>query len=675
MEKATFRVEGMTCVNCARAMEITLKRLKGIKKVEVSFPLGKVYVEFEEEFLGPEEIIKVIEESGYRVVEIEKKRTHERKILFLSFMVSIAIMVLMFFHHSYSLYIQASLSILIQIVGGLKFYKGAYIGLKSRIGNLDLLVALGTTSALFYSLLALFQVLPGDPFFETNAFLLSFVRLGKYIEEKTKGRALALLKELFALQTAKVRVLTSKGEREVPVSEVFPGDIILLKPGDLVPLDGEVEEGALEVEESMVTGESSPIFKKKGDSLISGSLVLNGFAKMRVKTLLEGSYISMILNMIEEAIKHKPRLQRLADRVSHYLVQIIVLLSILVFFFWYFIKGSDLSLSFHFALAVLVVSCPCAFGLAVPLAISVGLVRAYKKGLLIKDPSTFEKVKDLDILILDKTGTLTKGKPKVTEFISFEDSALRIAYSLALISQHPYSKAIVEYAKALDIDPFTVGECREVVGVGIFCGEYFLGRDPSGKGLILKRGDKVLAEIRVEDELREEAEEIIAFLQKRGIKVVLSTGDTKERAEELAKRLGLECFYAEVKPEDKLRLVEEFQRQGFKVGMVGDGLNDAPALTKADLSFVMAEGVELSKRVGDVVLLSGLKGIKVFMEISTTVRKRIWENLFWAFIYNLIGIPIAGGLFYSQGIILKPEIAGLMMALSSISVVLNSLRK
>lgn len=674
MEKVTFKVEGMTCVNCAKAIEIALKRLKGVKKVDVSFELGRVYVEFEEEFLGPEEIIKVIEETGYRVAGSEKKRTYEREILFLSFTVSIVIMAMMFLHHPYSLYTQALFSMLIQIVGGLKFYKGGYAGLKSRIGNMDLLVALGTTSALLYSLLALFQVLPGEPFFETNAFLISFIRLGKYIEEKTKGRALALLKDLFALQTAKVRLLTPKGEKEVTVSEILPGDLLVLKTGDLVPLDGEVEEGSLEVDESLVTGESLPVLKKKGDPLISGSLVVNGFAKMRVKAMLERSYISMLLNMIEEALQRKPRLQRIADRVSHYFVQVIVLLSMLVFLFWYF-KGYGLSLSFHFALAVLVISCPCAFGLAVPLAISVGLVRAYKRGLLLKDPSTFEKVKDIDILILDKTGTLTKGRPKVREFIAFEDSALSIAYGLALTSQHPYSKAIVEYAKSLGKEPAQLGECREEPGLGIFCGEYFLGRDPSGKGLVLKRGDKVLAEIRAEDELREEAKEIIEFLQKRGIKVVLATGDTKDRAKEVAKKLGLESFYTEVNPQDKLRLVEEFQKKGFKVAMVGDGVNDAPALAKADLSFVMAEGVDLSKRVGEVVLLSGLRGIKAFFEVAATVRKRIWENLFWAFIYNLIGIPIAGGLFYTKGLILKPEMAGLMMAFSSISVVLNSLRK
>lgn len=674
MEKVTFKVEDMTCVNCAKAIEIALKRLKGVKKVDVSFELGRVYVEFEEEFLGPEEIIKVIEETGYRVAGSEKKRTYEREILFLSFTVSIVIMALMFIHHPFSLYTQALLSMLIQIVGGFKFYKGGYAGLKSRIGNMDLLVALGTTSALLYSLLALFQVLPGEPFFETNAFLISFIRLGKYIEEKTKGRALALLKDLFALQTAKVRLLTPKGEKEVTVTEILPGDLLVLKTGDLVPLDGEVEKGSLEVDESLVTGESLPVLKKKGDPLISGSLVVNGFAKMRVKAMLERSYISMLLNMIEEALQRKPRLQRIADMVSHYFVQVIVLLSMLVFLFWY-LKGYGLSLSFHFALAVLVISCPCAFGLAVPLAISVGLVRAYKRGLLLKDPSTFEKVKDIDILILDKTGTLTKGRPKVREFISFEDSALSIAYGLALTSQHPYSKAIVEYAKSLGIEPAQVGECREEPGLGIFCGEYFLGRDPSGKGLVLKRRDKVLAEIRAEDELREESEEIIEFLKKRGVKVVLATGDTKDRAEEVAKKLGLESFYAEVKPQDKLRLVEEFQKKGFKVAMVGDGVNDAPALAKADLSFVMAEGVDLSKRVGEVVLLSGLRGIKAFFEVAATVRKRIWENLFWAFIYNLIGIPIAGGLFYTKGLILKPEMAGLMMAFSSISVVLNSLRK
>ncbi|MFN3567381.1 MAG: heavy metal translocating P-type ATPase [Caldimicrobium sp.] len=674
MEKVVLQVEGMTCVNCAKAIEISLKKLKGVNKVEVSFEVGRCFVEYNKDFLSLEEIIKVIESLGYRVVAQKVKKDYQREILVFSFLSSVIIMLLMFWDHHQSLIFQAILSLSVQIIGGLKFYRGAYSGLKTRIGNMDLLVALGTTAALIYSLCSFFRLLPGEPFFETNAFLISFVRLGKYIEERTKRKSLHLLKELFSIQTSKVRLFLKGTEKEVSIEEVLPGDILIFKTGDLIPLDSEIVEGKLELDEALVTGESMPLLKKEGDKLISGSLIISGFAKAKVLATLEKSYISMLLKMVEEAISRKPPLQRIVDKISHYFVQVIIILSLLVFVLWYQRTG-NLPLSFNFALALLVISCPCALGIAVPLVISVGLVRSYKKGLLVKDPAVFEKAQSINCLILDKTGTLTKGKPQIISFKEYKEDALSIAFGLAKTSSHPYSRAIVEFAMKKGITPKEFKECKEVPGEGIYCGDYFFGKSSKFKGLSLQKGDTLLAEFIVEDELREDAKEIIEFLQKSGIKIILATGDTQTKAEKVASLLGIKEVYAEVKPEDKLKLVEEFQGKGYKVGMVGDGINDAPALAKADLSFVMAEGTDLSKRIGEVILLSGLRGLQVFFQNTFWLRKRIFQNLFWAFLYNILGIPIAGGLLYSYGVVLKPEIAGLMMALSSISVVLNSVRR
>lgn len=674
MEKVVLKVEGMTCVNCAKAIELSLQRLKGVKKVEVSFEIGRCYVEYNPEFLSLDEIIKVIEGLGYKVASHTKKRGYQREILCFSFLSSVTIMLLTFWKDPKSLLLQALLSLLVQIIGGFKFYQGAYAGIKARIGNMDFLIALGTTSALLYSILVALNILPGEPFFETNAFLVSFVRLGKYIEEKTKTKALQLLKELFAIQTSKIRLFTPEGEKEVSIDEVLPGDIIILKPGDLIPLDGELVEGRLEVDEALVTGESVPILKKEGDTLISGSIVVNGYAKAKIKALLEKSYVSMLLKMVEEALTHKPPIQRIVDKVSHYFVQVIVFLSILVFIFWFY-KSGNLQLSFNFSLALLVISCPCALGIAVPLVISIGLVKAYKRGLLVKDPAVFEKAHLIKVLILDKTGTLTKGQPKILAYKEYERDALSYAYGLAQTSRHPYSRAIVEFAKDKAITLHEFKNCREVPGEGIYCEDYFLGKAPHFNAIILKRGEKLLAEFLVEDEIREESKEVLSHLQSKGIEIVLATGDSLKRAQNVAENLGIKKVYAEVKPEEKLKIVEEFQAKGYKVAMVGDGINDAPALARADLSFVMAEGTDLSKRVGEVVLLSGLKGIQAFFQISLLLKRRIVQNLFWAFLYNLLGIPIAGGLLYGYGLILKPELAGLMMALSSISVVLNSVRK
>ncbi|MFN3921939.1 MAG: heavy metal translocating P-type ATPase, partial [Caldimicrobium sp.] len=648
--KVVLKVEGMTCVNCAKAIEISLQRLKGIKKVKVSFEIGRCYVEYNPELLSLDEIVKVVEGLGYKIVSHTKKRGYEREILVFSFLSSVFIMLLMFWKDPKSLLLQGFLSLFVQILGGYKFYQGAYAGIKTRIGNMDVLVALGTTSAFLYSLLSAFKILPGEPFFETNAFLISFVRLGKYIEEKTKTKALHLLKELFALQTSKVRIFTQEGEKEVSIEDVLPGDIILLKPGDLIPLDSEVLEGKLEVDESLVTGESVPVLKKEGDDLISGSIVVNGFAKAKIKALLEKSYVSMLLKMVEEALTHKPPIQRIVDRVSHYFVQVIVALSILVFIIWFY-NSSDFQLSFNFSLALLVISCPCALGIAVPLVISVGLVRSYKRGILVKDPAVFEKAHLIKVLILDKTGTLTKGQPVILEYQEYEKEALSIAYGLAQTSRHPYSKAIVEFVKRKGINPYEFKNCKEVPGEGIYCEDYFLGKATNSKAVLLKKGNKLLAEFFAEDEIREEAKEVLSYLQDKGIEIVLATGDNLKRAQIVAETLGIKNFYAEVKPEKKLKIVEEFQEKGYKVAMVGDGINDAPALARADLSFVMAEGTDLSKRVGEVVLLSGLKGLKAFFEISFLLKKRITQNLFWAFLYNLLGIPIAGGIFYNYGII------------------------
>ncbi|MFN3504981.1 MAG: heavy metal translocating P-type ATPase [Caldimicrobium sp.] len=674
MEKVVLQVEGMTCVNCAKAIEISLKKLKGVKKVEVSFEVGRCFVEYNKDFLSLEDIIKVIESLGYRVVSQKIKKDYQREILIFSFLSSVIIMFLMFWDHPQSLIFQAVLSISVQIIGGLKFYRGAYAGIKTRIGNMDLLVAIGTTSALLYSICSLFKILPGEPFFETNAFLISFVRLGKYIEERTKSKSLHLLKELFSIQTSKVRLFLKGTEKEVSIEEVLPGDILIFKTGDLVPLDSELIEGKLEVDEALVTGESAPLFKKEGDKLISGSVIISGFAKVKVLATLEKSYISMLLKMVEEAISRKPPLQRIVDKVSHYFVQVIIILSVLVFVIWYQ-KTGNMLLSFNFSLSVLVISCPCALGIAVPLVISVGLVRSYRKGLLVKDPAVFEKAQSINCLILDKTGTLTKGKPKIVSFKEYTEDALSIAYGLAKTSTHPYSKAIVEFAIQKEVSHREFKDCKEVPGEGIYCEDYFLGKSSKSKGLALEKGDTLLAEFIAEDEIREDAKEIIEFFQKSGIKVILATGDTKVKAEKVAFALGIKEVYAEVKPEDKLKLVEELQVKGYRIGMVGDGINDAPALAKADLSFVMSEGTDLSKRIGEVILLTGLRGLRDFFQLAFWLRKRIFQNLFWAFLYNILGIPVAGGLLYSYGIILKPEISGLMMALSSISVVLNSVRR
>ena len=676
--KASLKVEGMTCVNCARTIEINLKRLKGVKSVEVSFELGRVQVEFDEELLSVENIKEAIESLGYKVSKGAEENKRSLFMLLFCVFISLTFIPLMFFHNIRVEFVLASV---VQVIGGYSFYKSAYMSLISGVGNMDLLVALGSTGAYLYSVLTMLKVLEGSPFFETSVFLITFVRLGKYLEERAKERAVKSLKELFGIQTSKVRLLKQNGkEEERNVQEVFIGDVMLLRTGDLVPLDVYVLEGKVEVDESVITGESKPVLKTTGQRIFSGSLVLNGYAKAKVEKTLAGSYVSLLIKLVEDALKQKPKIHRIADRVAHYFVQVVVLISLLVFTLWY-LKTGDLQKSVSFALSVLVISCPCAFGIAVPLVLTVGLLRAYRKGLLVKNPSVLERIKDINLLLLDKTGTLTESIPRVAKAVFYTEDALNLAFSVANASNHPRAKAIREYCKQMKAKTVSVQNCTEVPGEGIYCGDYYLG-NPSALGIsnknsttVLARGKEIIGEFHLEESIKDKVKDALDYLRRKGIRLVMVTGDGEESAKRISTLLGIEEFYAKVKPDDKLAILEKYQSMGYRVGMVGDGINDAPAMAKAHVSFAVGSGTDIAKRVCDVVILSGLQGIKDLFEITDKVSKRIKQNLFWAFFYNTLGIPIAGGLFSSYGIVLKPEIAGLMMVLSSLSIVINSIRK
>ncbi len=668
--RVSLKVSGMSCVNCAKAIEISLKKLKGVEEVHVSFELGRVVVSFNEDLLDVERIKGVIESLGYKVERVEGG-PKDMQILIFCWLSSIAIMALMFWHSPYSPYFQLALAFLVQALGGYGFYKGAWSSIKARVGNMDLLVALGSTSALLYSLLAFLGIIPGEPFFETSAFLITFVKTGKFLEELAKDRALKSLRDLFGLQTVRVRVLKDGKEELKSLQEVFVGDVIVLRTGDMVPVDCKVLEGSLEVDESLITGESMPVKRSQGDRLISGSLVISGFAKAKVEKTFSGSYVNLLVKLVEETLSKRPKIQRLADRFSHYFVQFVVALSLIVFALWY-LKTGSLTMAVNFSLAVLVVSCPCAFGIAVPLAIVVGVLRSQKKGLLIKDPSVFEK--DVQVLVMDKTGTLTEGKPKLVNYVLYREDALALTCNMVKVSNHPYALALREFCGDKRLEGIDLNTCKEEVGVGVICGEYVLRRGEEGQVALYENGSK-LAEFFFEDVIRKGAKEVVEFLRSKGIEVIMLTGDRQDKARRIAKELGIREFFAEVKPEEKLSKIRELKERGLKVGMVGDGINDAPAMAEADLSFAVGSGTDVAKRVGHVILLRGIEGIRDFFEIKERTMRRIWQNLFWAFFYNAVGIPIAGGLLYNKGIYLRPEIAGLMMAFSSLSVVLNSIRK
>ena len=675
--KKTLKVEGMTCVNCARTIEIALKRKEGIKDVEVSFELGRVKVEFNEDLLSEEEITRTIESLGYRVVE-EEAGAKELYIVAFSGLSAVVITALMFIQVPYGVYVQFALSTLVQVFGGWKFYKGAYNSLKNGVAGMDVLVSLGTSGAYLYSILTLFRFIPGSPFFETNVFLITFISGGRLIENKAKKKALKLLKNLLSAQHTEAVVLENGQEIKKNVRELRKGEIVLCRTGDIVPVDGVVVKGEAYLSEAVLTGEPELIPKKVGDKVISGSVVEEGYIEIRVESIFESSYLSKIGRMVESALSEKPRVQRLADKVSHYFVQFVVIVASLTFFLWIKLTG-NLEMAVQFSLAVLVISCPCALGIATPLAVVVGISKALTKGILIKKPSSIEVFPKIDTIVFDKTGTLTEGKFQVVKWEIFAPDALDIVLTMESLSNHPIAVAIREFAKKQGAKQLELSGCREVVGKGIECGDYFIGEyvddsipEDVWKAVALRKGDEVLAVFYLKDTLRQEAKLVVGEIKKMGLTTVLLSGDRTETTKFVAMELGFDSFMAEVKPEEKKSIVKSLQEEGFRVAMVGDGVNDAPALAQADLSFAVPHGVDMTKQVGDVVLLSGIGSLPEAFRLGKQVNRKILQNLGWAFVYNVVGIPISAGVLYKFGIYLKPEIAGLLMALSSISVVANT---
>ncbi|MDQ7037854.1 MAG: cation-translocating P-type ATPase [Aquificota bacterium] len=672
--RETLKVEGMSCVNCARTITLSLKKKEGVRDVKVSFELGRVWVDYDEERVTREEIVRAIEDLGYRVVEEEGKG--DLQVLILSGLASFLILCLMIFKVPYSLYGQLFLSTLVQVIGGWTFYKGSYSSLRNGVANMDVLVALGTTGAYLYSLLTFLGLIPGSPFFETNALLITFVRGGRFIEERARKRATQLLKKLIGTQHSEVTLLEDGREVKKPVREVRKGEVFLCRAGDVVLLDGEVVKGSALVSEAVITGEPEPVRKKAGDKVVSGSVVEDGYIEVVAESIFEDSYLSKVSRIVDRALSEKPRIQRIVDRVSHYFVQGVIAIALITFFVWLEV-GGNLQKAVQFSLAVLVISCPCALGIATPLAVAVGMSGALKRGILVKKPSVFEIVPRINLVVFDKTGTLTEGRFRVVRADLKDREALSIALSMEKGSNHPVARAIREFARERGAEETDLTGCSEIRGVGVRCGEYFIGESGSGNGefkeVVLRKGEEVLAVFYLKDRIRKEAREVVKAVKDLGIKTFLLSGDRRHITEKVARDLGFDGFEAEVLPEGKKAKVEELQRMGYKVAMVGDGINDAPALARADLSFAVAQGTDMAKRTGDVVLLSGIRGVPVLLAFGRRVNGKIKQNLFWAFLYNTLGIPIAAGVFYKFGVFLKPEIAGLLMALSSVSVVLNTL--
>ncbi len=595
----------------------------------------------------------------------------------------------------------------IQFIAGWRFYKGTIDGLRAKTANMDTLIAIGTTAAWLYSALATFypNAFGNDVYFDTAVVIITLILLGKYLENIAKGKASESLRKLMNLQPKMATVVRKGKEVEIPVEEVMAGDIMIVKPGEKIPTDGKVKEGESAVDESMVTGESMPVTKREGDEVIGATINKSGLLKIEATKVGSDTTLAQIIHYVEEAQATKAPIQKLADQVSGWFVPAVILIAILSFIGWRLIGDQSFVFALTAAITVLIIACPCALGLATPTAILVGTTKGAENGILIKSGEALEIAHKVDTIVFDKTGTLTKGRPEVTNIVPIkgvsEKDLLRIAATVEKGSEHPLGEAIVNKAKEWKIMISETNKYHTISGKGIktihmgknilvgnrvFMKENEMNTEKTedvtqkleneGKTVVYVAHDKkLIGVIAIADTLKPYAKEAVNELQKLGKKVIMITGDNERTAKAIASQVGIGDVLANVLPEDKAKQIEELQSEGRKVAMVGDGINDAPALAKADLGIAIGSGTDVALETGQIVLIKGdLRDVVTAIDISKYTIKKIKQNLFWAFAYNVAGIPIAAGLLYPFfGLLLSPMFAAAAMAFSSVSVVGNSL--
>ncbi len=728
-KKIIFKITGMTCASCALNNEKELTKKAGILNANVNFASKKACVEYDADQIGVAQVKKIVKDNGYDVEEenMHHNMTHEMdmddsghhhemenadrnsKSFIWSAVLSLPLLVEMFvkfrlgrelFGLDAVMWLHIFLSTVVVFYFGARFHAMAFKQLKKFKANMDTLVSLGTLIAYFYSLWAVFHSLEG--YFESAALIVTLILLGKYFEARSTSRAGEAMQKLMALGAKKARLIIDGQEQEIDIDEIKIGDILLVKPSEKIPLDGEIIEGSSSVDEAMLTGESMPVEKTVGAKVYGATLNQTGVINIKVTQIGEGTVLASIMRAVEEAQGSKAPIQKMADQISGIFVPVVMAIAAVTFGVTYFVTGHFPVALIH-AVAVLVIACPCALGLATPTAIMVGTGRGSAAGILFKNGESFERAKNITLAVFDKTGTLTVGAPAVKkilpnpEFGFAENKILKIAASLAGASEHPLSQAVTRAAKAENI---VLAPLENVIeergkGIGAVCQthktELLLGNrklleehkikiawvenilmsdySEVGTHLFVVHGQNVIGAILVADKIRPEAKEIVGKIKQMGIAVAMISGDNLKTAEAVAHELGIEKVVAEVLPEQKAEKIKSFQNQGEKVIFVGDGINDAPSLVQADLGIAMGNATDIAKDAGQIILMqNNLKKVVEAILISKLTFRTIQQNLFWAFFYNIIAIPLAAFGF------LSPAIAAGAMAFSSVSVAMNSLR-
>lgn len=726
-DKAEFTVSGMTCAACANRVEKRLNKLEGVNGATVNFALESATVDFNPDEINVNEMKSAITKLGYklevksdeqdestdhRLQEIER----QKKKFIISFILSFPLLWAMVSHFSFTSFIylpdmlmnpwvQLTLATPVQFIIGGQFYVGAYKALRNKSANMDVLVALGTSAAYFYSVYLSIQSIGSsehmtDLYFETSAVLITLIILGKLFEAKAKGRSSEAIKKLMGLQAKTATVMRDGTEMKILIEEVVAGDIVYVKPGEKIPVDGEIVEGKSAIDESMLTGESIPVDKTIGDVVIGSTMNKNGFLKVKATKVGRDTALAQIIKVVEEAQGSKAPIQRVADQISGIFVPVVVVIAIITFAVWMIlVTPGDFGGALEKMIAVLVIACPCALGLATPTSIMAGSGRSAEYGILFKGGEHLEATHRLDTVILDKTGTVTNGKPVLTDVIVAdgfnEEEILRLVGAAEKNSEHPLAEAIVEGIKEKKIDIPSSETFEAIPGFGIesvvegkqlLIGTRRLMKkfnidieevsksmeelEREGKTAMLIAINKEYAGIvAVADTVKDTSKAAITRLKKMGLDVVMITGDNTQTAQAIAGQVGIEHVIAEVLPEGKAEEVKKLQAQGKKVAMVGDGINDAPALATADIGMAIGTGTDVAMEAADITLIRGdLNSIADAIFMSKMTIRNIKQNLFWALAYNGLGIPIAAFGF------LAPWVAGAAMAFSSVSVVLNALR-